>query len=62
MPKMGQLKKTLFEELKETNRKIESIEQGFWNIEPILMERKCLLQHKEFIQKLIDICVDRNKF
>ena len=48
------LKKTLFDELKRTNEEIRNSQMDF--------ERKMLQQHKDFIQHIIDICVDRNKF
>lgn len=48
------LKKALFDELKKTNQKITDCEN--------IIELTQLKHHKDFIQHLIDICVDRNKF
>lgn len=63
------LKKALFDELKKTNKMIDDAQNE------ILMEDSntqeyslinatltCLCHHKDFIQRLIDICVGRNKF
>lgn len=49
------LKKTLFEELKKVNEQLKF---------PLITdsERRMLQSHKDFIQCIIDICVDRNKF
>ena len=61
------LKKALFDELKKTNEEIkkwENIDCIKENIYPSLVEANLvrLKHHKDFIQRLIDICVDRNKF
>ena len=63
------LKKALFEELKDTNCQI-SIEEHAIEFEDydsrqyVIIETKInyLKHHKDFIQRLIDICVGRNKF
>lgn len=55
------LKKALFDELKSTNEDIKKVEK----YQPSFakdVELMCLKDHKDFIQRLIDICVDRNKF
>lgn len=65
------LKKALFDELKETNQKIaqwmETRKKAVPPYEEDVIVRSNthineLLAHKNFIQHLIDICVDRNKF
>ena len=55
------LKKALFDELKQTNQKIEDIKCEPPSYKKLLM-MESLKSHKDFIQRLIDICVDRNKF
>lgn len=60
------LKKTLFDELKKTNEEIKKSEQSvsleFADTKVIYAKISCLESHKSFVQKLIDICVNRNKF
>lgn len=60
------LKKTLFDELKKTNDEIKKLEQNvsekFADVKVIYAKISCLKSHKEFVQRLIDICVNRNKF
>ena len=48
------LKKALFEELKKVNEQLKFPQTDF--------ERRMLQAHKDFVQHIIDICVDRNKF
>lgn len=48
------LKKALFDELKRTNQKI--------NDSLNIIELTYLKQHRDFINDLISICVNRNKF
>ena len=48
------LKKALFDELKKVNEQLRFPQTDF--------ERRMLQDKKDFIQHLIDICVDRNKF
>ena len=55
------LKKALFDELKSTNEDIKKVEKQSDSFEKDL-ELQYLQSHKDFIQHLIDICVDRNKF
>ena len=55
------LKKALFDELKETNLDIEKVEKQSDSFHKDI-ELECLKHHKDFIQRLIDICVGRNKF
>lgn len=68
------LKKALMNELKSTNRRIHDIEElkqklikntDIHSHSEYLradIELSHLQEHKDFIQRLIDICVDRNKF
>lgn len=58
------LKKALFDELKKTNERIKELEQVKEPLYPELRNNSLihLKSHKDFIQRLIDICVDRNKF
>lgn len=62
------LKKALFDELKTTNDEIKKLEDSMNNeraMFPMIendIKLSCLKSHKEFIQRLIDICVNRNKF
>ena len=60
------LKKALFDELKTTNDEIKRLEDYKKNehafIPSIDAKLSCLQSHKEFVQRLIDICVNRNKF
>lgn len=60
------LKKTLFDELKSTTNEIEKLEDFKKNehayVPSIDAKLTCLNQHKEFVQKCIQICVVRNKF
>lgn len=64
------LKKALFDELRETNQRIEQwIDARKKAVSPnddVIVRCNThineLLAHKNFIQHLIDICVDRNKF
>lgn len=63
------LKKALFDELKNINEQIAYFKNQIGN-EDLELEQYnkfefgllYLQQHKDFIQRLIDICVDRNKF
>ena len=50
------LKKVLFDELKTINKQIKETDAND------ICELVHLSQRKEFVQKIIDICVDRNKF
>lgn len=63
------LKKALFDELKSINHQIELAKkrmelEEFDTMEYVVTDNSIvyLQQHKDFIQRLIDICVDRNKF
>ena len=64
------LKKALFDELRETNQRIEqwmdARKKAVSPNDDIIVRSNThineLLAHKNFIQHLIDICVDRNKF
>lgn len=62
------LKKALFDELKKTNDEIKKLEDSMKNERAMfrLIENDAKLNylqsHKEFVQRLIDICVNRNKF
>ena len=60
------LKKALFDELKTTNQEIKKLEDFKKNehafVPSVDAKLTCLNSHKDFIQHLIDICVDRNKF
>ena len=62
------LKKALFDELKTTNDEIKKLEDSMKNeraMFPMIetdIKLSCLQSHKEFVQRLIDICVNRNKF
>lgn len=60
------LKKALFDELKTTNEEIQKLEDfkktKHAYIPSIDVKLACLKSHKDFIQRLIDICVGRNKF
>ena len=67
MPKERQLlKKTLTRELKEAEREIallnERIKHNFADISVIMTKIQCLSQHKDFVEEIIQICVDRNRF
>ena len=50
------LKQTLFDELKLINKQIKETDKDD------IRELVHLSQRKEFVQRIIDICVDRNKF
>ena len=50
------LKTTLHNELQKTQKEIDEIGESN------AIKKECLLQHREFVLKLITICVDRNKF
>lgn len=62
------LKKTLFDELKKTNDEIKELENhknennDLYSLIENDAKLSCLKSHKEFVQRLIDICVNRNKF
>ncbi len=56
------LKKALFEELKRTNERLVQIDKQPVRSLDVITEHDLLLEHKDFIQHLIDICVVRNKF
>lgn len=58
------LKKALFDELKKTNQEIEEQEKIISHVPwaDSTAELTFLKKHKDFVQHLIDICVDRNKF
>lgn len=63
------LKKALFDELKSINQQIEIKKkrlesEDFGSKQYLVVDTAIayLQQHKDFIQRLIDICVDRNKF
>lgn len=62
------LKKALFDELKRTNQFIEdwknlkTDEPDEYLVDVAKIHLAELQSHKDFIQHLIDICVDRNKF
>ena len=67
MPEKLMLKTTLYELLKQTNDEIFRLYQymekdKFVNRAVVDAKINCLLKHKSDLEKLIQICVDRNKF
>lgn len=64
------LKKSLYDELNKTQKELDELGNivysgnvfDYTESQNDLVKKKCLLQHREFILKLITICVDRNKF
>lgn len=48
------LKKALFDELRKVNEQLKFPQTKF--------EERMLKAHKDFVQHIIDICVDRNRF
>lgn len=61
------LKTTLYDLLKSTNDELfrlyqETEKNKFVNRAVVDAKISCLLQHKSDLEKLIQICVDRNKF
>lgn len=66
MPEKLLLKKTLYDELTNTNSEIIRLydmrNKQYANLAVIDAKLMILNEHKTFIEKIIDICVQRNKF